>query len=593
MADAKKDFIRAAAISLNSEQGRVKCPYCSHERKNKHDTSLSISVDGKGATFNCWHCSETGHVWLDEAVVVNPLKEAKPVKIVAGELSEVSQRFLRHRGINIDTAIGLGLFSGMRYSRKEQGEVEAIGFPYRNADSVYAVKYRCIEPKDFSWEGSPSSLWGIERVELESFDGSALPVIICEGEIDALTLNDCGVMNATSVPNGAPGKVKEGKINPKLDKAFAYLWEARDTLAAAEKIIICADADEPGEALAEEIARRVGRAKCWRVEYPEDCKDINDVLMKHGRDEVALVIDRATPWPVAGLFQAEHYRERVEELYLSGPGKGETTGFVDVDDIYTIAGGFVSIVTGIPGSGKSEFVDQIMVNMAKLLGWKFAVCSFHIPKLVEKYLEKPFFSGPTPRMSNTERDDGFGWVNDHFAFMDHADGEPATIDNILERASAAVLRLGVRGLVIDPFNYIEIDDRDNTETNLISDMLTKLRFFAVSHDVHVWFVAHPRILRSDGGSGIPIPKGYDISGSAAWFSKADFGVTLARPWMHSPIVADDFGNKAHLMQKDDSVEVHVWKCRFKWLGTVGTAKLQYCPANGCYSQHVDWDDVTI
>lgn len=597
---SEKNWIREKAIASGQGQTRIKCPYCSPTRKNKHDTPLSLTVDEKSVVYNCHHCNETGHVWLDtDTPIHTAVKEVRPVKVVAGELSEVAQRFLRHRGINIDTARGLGLFSGIRYSRKAQKEVEAIGYPYRDNGNVYAVKYRMIEPKDFSWEGSPVSLWGIERVEEEGFDGSSLPLVICEGELDALTLNDCGVMNATSVPNGAPNKVNEGKIDPKQDKQFGFLWAARKILSSAEKIIICSDDDAPGQALAEEIARRVGRAKCWTVSYPEDCKDINDVLMKHGRDKVVETIESARPWPVAGLFEAEHYRDKVEELYLKGPGRGEATGFPDVDEIYTVAGGFVTIVTGMPGSGKSEMIDMIMFNLAKRLSWKFAVCSFenppdfHIPKLAEKYTERPFFEGPTTRMSPTEKDEAFVWVNEHFAFMDHSDGEPATIESILERAEAAVLRLGVRGLVIDPFNYIEIETRDDTETNTISNMLTKLRLFAVSHDVHVWFIAHPRILRSSDGGGIPIPKGYDISGSAAWFSKADFGMTVVRPWMHSPMVTDDFGDKSHAKKKDNAVEIHVWKCRFKWMGSVGVAKLEYNPVNGCYSQYMDWDDVEI
>ena len=596
---SEQAWIRQQALNLGQGQKRIKCPYCSTGRKNKHDTSLSIAIDHKQATFNSHHCGETGHVFLDGEVKQPAVQEVKPVKIVAGELSEAGQRFLKHRGISISTAKGLGLFSAMRYSRKAQGEQEAIGFPYRDGNGVYAVKYRIIEPKDFSWDGSPSGMWGIERVEVEGFDGSPLPLIICEGEVDALTLNDCSVMNAVSVPNGAPEKVREGKVDPKQDKGFSFLWQARDLLSAVEKIIICADDDGPGEALAEEIARRVGRAKCWTVEYPEDCKDINDVLMKHGEGAVKDCLENIKPWPVSGLFEAAHYRDDVNELYLKGPGNGPTTGYPDVDEIYSIAGGFVTIVTGIPGSGKSEFIDQVMFNLADTLDWKFAVCSFenppsfHIPKLAEKYTMKPFFEGANTRMTNAERDDALGWINDHFAFMDHSDGEPATIESILDRAQAAVLRLGVRGLVIDPFNYIELRERDDTETNIISDMLTKIRLFAISHDVHVWFIAHPRILRSSDGGGVPVPKGYDISGSAAWFSKADFGVTVARPWMHSPVVADDLGNKSHSMKQDDQVEIHVWKCRFKWLGKVGQARLEYNPVNGCYSPTFDWGKAGI
>ena len=124
---SEKNWIREKAIASGQGQSRIKCPYCSPTRKNKHDTPLSLTVDEKSVVYNCHHCNETGHAWLDtDTPIHTAVKEVRPVKVVAGELSEVAQRFLRHRGINIDTAKGLGLFSGIRYSRKAQKEVERL-----------------------------------------------------------------------------------------------------------------------------------------------------------------------------------------------------------------------------------------------------------------------------------------------------------------------------------------------------------------------------------------------------------------------------------------------------------------------------------
>jgi len=584
---------------LREGQNRIVCPHCVQERKNKRDTPLSVEVTAKDITYRCWHCGATGHIWRDglEAKPA-PVREVVPLRLVAGELSDRAAAFLAHRGISRKTCDRAGLFSEMRYFRKVEGEAEGIAFPYMVDGEAVGVKHRCIEPKDYSFDGSATSLWNIDKVQLENFDGTLLPLIICEGEMDALTAMHAGVANATSVPTGAPLKVKEGRVDPKDDKTFAYLWRAKDQINKAQKVILCTDADEPGHALAEEIARRVGKAKCWTVEYPDECKDLNDVLLKHGSETVQEIIDRAVPWPVAGLFGADHYKDRVLNLYAKGPGQGEKTGFSDIDEIYSVSPGMVTVVTGIPGSGKSEFFDAVMYNLARNLGWKFGVCSFenppsyHIPKLAEKYTGKPFFDGPTTRMSASERDGALTWINEHFAFIDHADGEPSTIESILERAATACLRLGIRGLIIDPFNYIEMP-KDDTETNEISSVLTKLKFFAVAHDLHVWFVAHPTKMRAEGNSGIPVPKGYDISGSAAWFGKADFGVTVARPWMHSPLKTDEWGDRIPVIQKDDMVEVHVWKVRFKWMGKVGSAKLEYNPVNGIYTDVIDWSSVQI
>ncbi len=118
--------------------------------------------------------------------------------------------------------------------------------------------------------------------------------------------------------------------------------------------------------------------------------------------------------------------------------------------------------------------------------------------------------------------------------------------------------------MIDPANFID-RDRDLAETEWVSECLTKLKVFVMAHDVHLWFVAHPtKQFRMDDGS-YRVPGGYDISGSAHWFNKADVGLTIHRPDLY-----------------DNSADVHVWKCRFNWVGKQGKASLIYDPATGVY-----------
>ena len=149
-------------------------------------------------------------------------------------------------------------------------------------------------------------------------------------------------------------------------------------------------------------------------------------------------------------------------------------------------------------------------------------------------------------------------------FLEQRGGESATIDNILDRAKQAVMRLGVRGLVIDPYNYIAQSTGSDNEHQGINEMLTRLVVFARAHDVHIWFIAHPAKMMTDNEGRTPVPKGMNISGSAAFFAKADLGLTV------------------HL-DKDKTVEIHCWKCRFKWIGTTGMINLDYDVPTGCYS----------
>lgn len=295
------------------------------------------------------------------------------------------------------------------------------------------------------------------------------------------------------------------------------------------------------------------------------------MLLKHGVEVVRVHLNSSYAWPVAGLYEANHYLEQVTDLYIRGNGKGESTGFNNVDELYTVLTGQLTIVTGVPSSGKSEFIDQVMVNIAEAKDWKFAVCSFenpppqHIAKLIEKRSRMPFHEGESERLGQKELGEAMEWINSHFAFIDQSDGEHATIESILERATIAVRRIGARGLVIDPYNYIEgMNSGDISGTEAISQLLTKVRNWAVSHDAHVWFVAHPaKMQRIDGK--IAVPKGYDISGSAHWFNKTDCGITVHRG--------------EGLM-----VEIHSWKCRFKWVGKQGMTMLEYQPVTGRYRE---------
>lgn len=183
---------------------------------------------------------------------------------------------------------------------------------------------------------------------------------------------------------------------------------------------------------------------------------------------------------MAGLSDAGIYFDRLNDLFNKGTGKGFSTGYISVDSVYTVAPSQLTVVTGYPSSGKSNFIDQVMVNLAKQSDWKFAVCSFenqpeiHISRLMEIYTKKRFFDGKD-RMSDWEKQDAFKWVQEHFLFIDTNGEEPSTLDSILDRARIAVKRMGVRGLVIDPYNYIELDKSNSTETEAISNMLTKVQ----------------------------------------------------------------------------------------------------------------------
>jgi twinkle protein len=559
--------VQAFIYSLHvDDTERVHCPSCSPERKKKRLKEMVITRMDNAWVYHCHHCGISGNVFIEKPrlIMEKTLAVVPSVKIDQSKLEEKHYEFLKSRGISKETADRMKLFAAEKYFSHLSRNAASIGFPYFRGGQMVAAKYRCIDDKAFTQDsGGAHDFFGIDLVD------KAKPLIIVEGEIDALTGMECGIENIVSVPGGAPIKVSDGKIPASEDRKFAFVWNAWEILSAVPYVVIATDSDGPGQALAEELARRIGKAKC-RLTHCEK-KDLNELLMQDGDQAVRALISAAEPYPVDGLSHAGKYSERLNDLWGKGTGKGFSTGYSTLDQIYTVAPSQVTVVTGYPGHGKSNFVDQLAVNLASEHDWKFAVCSFenqpeiHISRLMEIYLGKRFFDGVN-RMTEEERDKAFNWVEEHFLFLDSESVGPATIESILDRAQAAVARMGVRGLIIDPYNYIDMRNRGESETAAISDMLTRVQAFAKAFGVHVWFVAHPaKVTRS--GMDLPRPDGMQIAGSMAWWAKADCGLTVHRA--------------------EDGVQVCVWKSRYRWVGQTGETLLSYDRNVGTYSANVD------
>lgn len=551
-------------LSVQTESTRIRCPMCADERKKSDKKDMGVTVEPDRVVYQCFHCGVSGAIRRQR--FMQQIHQAKqPPKHIdppTEHVPSIVTEFLIKRGINPEIANQFPLVGGEKYFAGS-GKSPAIGFVYGDPRQPEAIKWRSTQQKEFTQQGAARSFFGVNQL---SPDASEL--VICEGEMDVLALASAGIA-AVSVPNGAPAKVKDGKVDPKADGKFSYVWEARELIDRVARVVFVPDADEPGQALVEELARRIGRAKCWVVTLPE--KDANETLQKHGPEAIREAFAAAKPLPLEGVYLPEDFSPQILSLYEQGVVKGASTGMETLDNLYTILPGQLSVVTGLPGSGKSELIDQICVNIAMQKGWRFAIASFenpphmHIAKLAEKVVGKPFFG--ENRMSSDERDYALNFLNTHFVFLQSHDGAPSTVQSIIDRTKQAVMRMGVRGLIIDPYNYLEMSG--DSEHQAISKMLTDIVLFCKSHELHVWFVAHPAKSLPESG----VPKGQHISGSAAWFAKADMGVTVHR--------------------NRNQTEVHVWKSRFKWVGQVGEVGLSYDLPTGRYSDlpgsTIEWD----
>lgn len=582
------DKLKNHGIELKRGAGRpgshkTSCPKCSRTRKDKRDPCLSVTIDpnGENAIWNCHNCNWAGTTrWDDQAEGKRERtrqQRASPIRpreeTIERPTVEVMRWFI-DRGIPAEVVqrnrIG---FVKKHYIAKLGREVPCIAFGYYRCGELVNVKYRALEEKGFAQvEDAEKIFYALDDI------AGAEDVIIVEGECDKLAFEVAGFRNVISVPDGAPKELRE---KPSADDAkFEYLRNCAEALEAVKgKFILAVDNDGPGKVLEEELARRLGKERCWRARWPDSndtaCKDANEVLLLHGPEVVRECIVTAEPYPITGLYRASDYAEEYWALYGDERRRGLSTGWRTLDEFMTIAPGQLSVVTGIPSHGKSEFLDALLVGLAKRNRWHVAMCSFenqppeHMTKLAEKYLGLPFRDGLTRRMTRADAKAALDWLDEHFFFIRADDDAPATVEWILERARAAVLRYGSNVLVVDPYNEMEHRRPVNmTETEFISQMLGRFKRFAQNHEVHIFIVAHPVKPMRDGGK-ISVPTLYDIAGSANWANKADLGWAVHRP---------DFESTA--------VEIHVHKVRDKWIGKPGGVTLHYERATGRYSEQV-------
>lgn len=270
---------------------------------------------------------------------------------------------------------------------------------------------------------------------------------------------------------------------------------------------------------------------------------------------------------------------KVEELWKRGLPPGDKTGWVSVDAHYTVVPGQVTIITGWPGSGKSEWLDALLVNLMHQ-GWRTAIFSpenhpieLHVAKFMEKISGKPFGAGLTPRIPEQDMYAVMEELAGKFAFVQQPEDGALTAQGVIEAAwdwLKGLPHAAKRGLVIDPWNELEhLRPKEWSETEYVSHTLSMIRNWARANKVHVWLVAHPQKMRRDDQGKLPIPKPDMISGSQHWWNKADCCITVYRS----------------LSEPDNrEVEIHVQKVRFKHVGRPGLVALNYERITGRYSE---------
>jgi len=536
------------------------CPF--HNEKTP-----SLNVWKNKNTFKCFGCGKSGSAIdfvmlknnlsfvdsvLEVAKIVNFEMEYDSKEIVAPipRLTKLSKEFLENfenvRKISNNTLLQFNVTEAMEWMPKAKAEIKVICFNYMRDGEIVNIKFRGKNKDMKMSKGAELIFYNIDAIR------DTDECLVVEGEIDCLSMHEAGIYNSVSVPNGA-------NSTKCIDNCYEYFLKKK-------KIIIATDNDDAGRKLRDELMFRFGVDRCYFVEFPDDCKDANDVLVKHGKEELKRIVENAVQIPIEGLVSDKERRDRMFDLYDNGMPKGTPCGIYGFDDYLRFQGGLVTTITAPPSSGKSEFLDYIISGLAVKEQWRFGVFSFenqpielHDAKWAEKIVGKAFAfrKDPSNRISRQALEAVSNEIFDKFKVIEVTKVDKS-IDGVLAKAEELVNKYGIKGLLIDPYNkMLHNVPAGMTETNYINLVMTKITDFAKKYNIHVFLVVHPTKPQGTNGGTPQRVTLYSASGSANFYNQTDNGFTLMR-------------------NRDTGiVDVHIEKVRFSEQGKEGCVSFTF------------------
>lgn len=531
---------------------RQVCPECSHLRKKKSDKCFAWDEsNNRGYCHNCYAA-------FFEYQPHEPKQYFVPEWKNITNLSDKAVKYFEGRMISQKTLIKARVYTDNEFMPQHNKIVGVVCFPYFMNDKLVNIKFRGPNKSFKLVSGAELIFWNIDCLK------DTKDVIITEGEIDALTFMEHGYDNVLSVPNGA-------------NKNLEYLDNCIELFKPIEKIFIATDQDTKGIDLRDELIRRFGAEKCYVVSF-KDCKDANEYYQKYG---VAFkdVVNEAKPVPVKGIVQVDDFYADIDDLFRNGIQKGKEIGLDKIDEKITWETGRLAIVTGVPGSGKSEMVDFIITKLNLLHGWKAAYFTpenyplkFHYAKLFEKLIGKRFTH---KHSSDVQFDTAYEYIKDNFFYI--LNEEDFTVKSILDTAKVLVQTKGIKVLVVDPYNKLEHKYHGSeSETQYISKFLDQIITFAKVNNLLLFLVAHPVKMGKKPDGSLEIPSLYSISGSANFYNKTDYGMTVHRKMNNSNVMTNE-------------VELHIQKIKYKHLGEQAVVELRYDYESGRFNNYEKMD----
>ena len=534
------------------------CPLCSHDRKPKNKKAKCASYDWERGLGTCHNCNTTFQLHTYQRKGASEKVYVRPTALHVVDMDQLGSKvyeWFKTRGISQKTLDDLHVTEGSEYMPQTGKAENTIQFNYIMGDQLINIKYRDGRKNFKLYKGAEKVFYNINSIV--GYD----TCVITEGEMDVLALHEAGIKNCISVPNGAT-------LN---SNNLDYLDNCIDYFEDKEKIILAVDSDEAGQALQSELVRRLGAEVCFIASF-DDCKDANEYLQKHGKEKLQERINTARPVPLENVTTFKDIEDEVTDFVRNGFKKGYQVGLSNFDEIFSTYTGQFITVTGIPSSGKSDFVDQMVVGYNQNYAWKTAFAS---PENAPTYLHAHKLMRKTWQGMPSSKDiHGEKWnrvanhVNDNYFFIDM---ERYTLESVLRKGAELVKRKGIKCLVIDPFNKVrDVDCKTEDVNRYTMEYLTKIEMFAKKYDVLVFVVAHPTKMYKDKDGKMEEPTMYNIKGGGEWYDASYHGILVHRNY------------------EDKTVKAKILKVKFQNLGENGAeCHFKWEPRSGCFIPHVN------
>lgn len=565
------DEMKARGRFTERDTFRFRCPLCGDE--DKHRRRFDGSFNQREGVGQCFCCgarfvvgnSRIANSWTGQAA--KPSASERSVsseRIVLGDYPSSVMAYLKERGLKPEVMHRLGVGWAELPADTPDGKKTFLAFRFLEQGEVVNVQYKSPD-KDFRFErGARIIPWNIDAVT------GAETVYITEGMMDAAVLVQCGFESVVSLPNGC---------GTRMSCFDPYRERFRGV-----RIVYAGDTDEKGIEKRKEVARYFCDNEFYYVEWAVG-KDANDALMAGGEDGVRYsVLEQSRLLPPQGIATIADEFDAFFELVNNGVPRFPGVNLHGFSHLVRFEPGRLIIISGFPGAGKSSFADYIMMSLAVQQGWKAAVYSPEkYPMSLHYYELGQILMGREMNQKNFTRqavERGYRFLLDNIY---HIKDECNSIEDILASAIQLVRQRGIRTLLLDPFNYIELPVLSGAnDTQKISHVLKQIVDFAHQYKVLVILVAHPKKPQTEGGRKQEpmMPSLYDIAGSADFYNKCDYGLILQRQR------STDYTKAAPLTW------VHVLKVRFRHLGQIGTRAFGYDTVSGRFVGTHD-DNLTL